>query len=330
MGSSQSTPNKSPGNPGVVNAATLKANMTEEMKKEVLKGDSLIIDKALKPDLEKITTLFKNFNYHDPDQIKQYIDTINQSLGNTPIKLSDEIIGSMAKVHEALSKKLSTTATVEDKRKALSEMPLEDMFKNISEYFGNDVDQQKKVVFDRLQLQPEDKMISDPLNAMFNTIKELKVRYKFFEYKYVELNIFMILFVQFAYDMIRNFTTQVIAFNAVREDNRKQVMKEILTQLNDMMTSAGVKVEAADYETLRKMLGNLQNQMDSKNKEMQDNLNKLMEVSTENMSGFVSALSKATQEGLLKELNNKQGGFVRDHSRFPQAFYDLGAGRTAS
>lgn len=344
MGQSQSSDQQTSSSTSASATARPSQEISAEMKMQMLQGNKFIVD-SMRPDMNKITDMFKNFNYHDPDQISAYINTINQSLpqGQSKIELSPDIMKAMSSVHDALTKQLSVdpnnNLTTEQRRnatrKAMSEMKVEDMFAKITQHFGEDVDKGKKEVFDRLKLAPNDTGISQPLDAMFKTIKDLKVRYKFFEYKYVELNIFMILFVQYSYEAIQNFSTNVLAFNAVREENRKQIMQEIFSEMNKVMTGSDIQVREADYTALRGMMTRLQTQMTQKNNEMVQNMEKVMQVSTENMAGFVGALTEATKKGLLSELNKppgqqQQGGFVKDHSRFPQAFYDLGADRPAA
>jgi hypothetical protein len=173
------------------------------------------------------------------------------------------------------------------------------------------------------------------LTNIFDTIKELKVRYRFFEYKYIELNVFMLLFVQHVYTAMSDFTTQVLAINKLREEDRQNIMKNGFDSINNTLKESGLKLQPDDYNNMQKLFTSLQTKLTNQDKEMRDKMDGLMQITTANMSDFVGALSKSTLDSMVaagqkqQQTGQQQGGFVRGQSQFPQAFYDLGGDTTS-
>jgi hypothetical protein len=327
----------------------MQRKYNKQTKLHIKKGD-MVFTTDLKDNLAKVSTLVSEFGTISPDQIAEYIRNINGSLTQSGqqanMGLSVPVMDAMKSVHETILKQIkqsmsvpSTMSTANaDKmaREKMAKTPFEDLMKMVSEEFGKDVEAKKVQVIQSLNLGTGDnKLIVDPLTNIFDTIKELKVRYRFFEYKYIELNVFMLLFVQHVYTAMSDFTTQVLAINKLREEDRQNIMREGFVSINKTLKESGVTLEPVDYNNMQALFTNLQQKLTAQDREMRSKMDGLMQITTDNMSEFVGALSKSTLDSMLaagksrQGQTGQQGGFVRGQSQFPQAFYDLGGDTTS-
>lgn len=342
MGSTQSSQNQqsSTGSPA---AEAAKAQKIQEAWK---KGDMVFTTTDLKDNLAKVSALVSDFGTISPDQIADHIRNINGSLTQSGqqanMGLSQPVMDAMKSVHETILKKIKQSMSIPSNatsanadrmaRKEMAKKPFEELMQMVSEEFGKDVEAKKVQVIQSLNLgNGDNKLIVDPLTNIFDTIKELKVRYRFFEYKYIELNVFMLLFVQHVYTAMSDFTTQVLTMNKLREEDRQNIMKNGFDSINNTLKESGLKLQPDDYKNMQTLFTNLQTKLTNQDKEMRDKMDGLMQITTNNMSEFVGALSKSTLDSLVAagQKQQQQGGFVRGQSQFPQAFYDLGGDTTS-
>jgi hypothetical protein len=177
----------------------------------------------------------------------------------------------------------------------------------------------------------ESKQMQEGVESIMGNVKSLKVKYKYFEYKYIELNIFLILFVQHVYATMHTFVNNIIEFNKQRDDAREKIIQDTMKLMAGILGEGEQGLNVVDTNTLRELTTKVQTVMKQKDEAMKQRLDEMVKVSTDNIQGFLAALTDATKGDMKEQLNKQggskqkqqQGGFVRDHSRFPQAFYDL-------
>ena len=141
---------------------------------------------------------------------------------------------------------------------------------------------------------------------------------------------------------MNGFVTNVAAFNKVRDSNREALFKEAMKLMSEMLKDAGVESKT---ESLLDMMTKIKTHMQKTDEEMNNKMEGIMKLTADNLSGFIDALTQTTKDDLFTQLQNgkqaptqggmnkhtnsnrkklkQTGGFVRDHSRFPQAFYDI-------
>lgn len=326
------------------------AQNSQAVKDALLKGDQVFLEKDVRQSVQKVSEIFKTFNEDDAPGIIKQLDEFNESMkkaGKEEFSVSDEIKNSFKAFHETILSGIENYATMSDdeKKKKFKETMSQDnkdgVFKILGDKYAKDLEEKKNTIL-TIQGLTENKAMKEGVESIMDNVKALKVKYKFFEYKYIELNIFLILFVQHVYQSMNGFVTNVAAFNKVRDSNREALFKEAMKLMSEMLKDAGVESKT---ESLLDMMTKIKTHMQKTDEEMNNKMEGIMKLTADNLSGFIDALTQTTKDDLFTQLQNgkqaptqggmnkhtnsnrkklkQTGGFVRDHSRFPQAFYDI-------
>jgi hypothetical protein len=265
--------------------------------------------------------------------------------GQNEVVITDAIQSSLLKFHDVVLSQIDselsarnqdsyTTLNSEgksDRQKAeyiemMKRAPQEGIFRVLGEGIGKELDEKKKSILESPGIGDNEKMKKGVEDIMKN-VTSMKVKHKYFEYKYIELNIFIILFVQHVYATMHGFVGNVIAFNTLRDANREKIVENIMNAMTDILKDADPTTNV-NIKDLTELMGKVKESVKSRDEDMKKKLEGMVEVSTKNLSQFLSVLTPELLADIraapvVPQGGGQKGGFVRDHSRFPQAFYDL-------
>lgn len=363
MGSSQSTTKQAVVPQGVV--TTLPNSATP-----VFMAPSTIVDK-----IKGLGDVIGFFNDNDTDSLEKFVDVYNQQVAaKDKIDLGPELKNLMMSFHSQLLTVIDsqfTTATAAEKQQVLKSK-LKDN-KQLNEMLGMYYNEKLKAVEARVlgdEAVRSNPQLTETVKAILNNVKSLKVKYKFFEYKYVQLNIFMIVFIQFVYNSMTKFIVDVIAYNQARDAIRQEMTQKIFAATRDIMSASDLQIRPEDSEAITKMITNLQDKVKTDQVEIQNMSAKLKTDSMADLLNFVlksdeslathimesvdkfkqtqgvkvgAQAQTSSQQGSPSKpwqsnpnkpwqgnkpwqnpsVNQQQGGFIRDMSMLPQAFYAL-------
>lgn len=329
-------------------------------------GNQIFLEKDVKEKVSELSKVFEDFNNNDYKGLLAHIERINERLRqkNQPeFELSEKVKKSLVNFHSAILSGIDTDMMGDKEKNAafknIMSAPgknyqenLENVFKILGNFYGSDLENKKNMLL-KAQGIVDNPALQDNLSIILNVTKALKVKYKFFEYKYIELNIFLILLVQHFFQTFDSFATNILAFNKMRDETRQKLVQDTLNMMVSILKAADLDIDTADIANIKESMEKLRVHMDKKNQEMETRMRDLVAISTDNLSGFVSALTDATRVDLLKQLqapgsapgltrqqslpasalsgipgvlgggSRQKGGFPRDGTLFPQAFYDI-------
>lgn len=336
MGASSSTL----GTPVKSNGAKADSGLTKALQN----GNQVFLREDVAAKLADVSKTFKEYNDYDYDKIIQHISEHSQ-YGTV---ISEPIKKSLTEFHNALIASIDNTgkqpSTFEDinaqkkQLKSFMQKPDATFFDNLKTYYGKPLDE---TINQLLNDQSIDKSMITEVRNITESIKSLKVKYKFFEYKYIELNLFLILVVTKSYEIINTFVNDVLAFNQQRDESRKQEIDNILKSINSMISSAELQVKPDDFSYLTSMMDQMNKQIAEDAKSLESQLAKTSQVTNEGLIElFNNYIENANDpkkiNELITKLSEKQqkiqseqrkqgqsGGFIRDHSILPQAFYEI-------
>ena len=313
------------------------------------------------------------FNDNDTSSLTNFIDVYNQKVGaKDRIIIGPEIKATMLNFHNQLlsviDQQIGTNATDIQKQEILKaklkdNKQLNDMLKMYYNQKMEDVE--TRVLSDEMVKSSTE--MSSTVKVILNNVKSLKVKYKFFEYKYIQLNLFMIVFVQYVYNTMTKFIVDVIAYNQARDAIRQEMTQKIFKATQEIMGASDIALKPEDAEAINKMIGNLQDRVQKDKNEIQELSHRLKNNSMSDLLNFIltsddalashvmttvdkyrqdkniplqSQIPKPQQQQKPNQQPPKQekqqfpkqdkqqqptqnGGFVRDMSVMPQAFYKL-------
>ena len=314
-------------------APVTKANAAKQVapndvvKNALLNNNQIILEEDVTQKIKQVSNIFKTLNDNDYKGLLQHIDTVNNRLEESAqIKLTDNVKSTLLNFHTAILNNIDTS-TMSDTAKNEKFVEImkgkpDDVMGVLAEKFGKDLEQYKNTLLSSYGIA-DNAVLKTNVEQIMNSVKSLKVKYKFFEYKYIELNIFMILFIQHAYDTIEAFVKNVLAFNNLRDHTREKLVQETLQVMMNIISSADLEIQPSDFDHLSQSMSQLQQHTDKKTKELEESIRQLQTGTTDSLNAFIRNLSNDTKTKLKTELNNQTGGFVRGSTQFPKAFYDI-------
>jgi len=306
------------------------------------------------------------FNDNDTSSLTNFIDVYNQKVSTKDrIEVGPEIKSTMLNFHNELlsviDQQMGMNATDTQKQEVLKSKLKDNKALNemLKMYYNKKLeDVETRVLSDEMVKNSSE--LSGTVKVILNNVKSLKVKYKFFEYKYIQLNLFMIVFVQFVYNSMTKFIVDVIAYNQARDAIRQEMTKKIFKATQDIMGASDIELKPQDAAAINKMLASLQDRVQKdqreiqelslrvKNNSMSDLLNFILTSDDALASHVMSSVDKYRQEKNIplqsqqnpiqqpqrqqptrqqgEQKQNQQpqnGGFIRDMSMIPQAFYKL-------
>lgn len=316
--------------------------VTKTVEESLKSGNQIFMEKDVREKILEVSKVFEAFNKDDHKLLLEYVDSINMTLqknGSPEFKISDPVRRSLAEFHTAVLNGLENAALKTDSEKSamysdiMKNGKIDDLFHALSRSYTKEFDEKKDRILTTQGIVNNDEMKKN-ISSIMNTVKTLKIKSKYFEYKYIELNIFLILFVQQTYIAMDSFVKNIMDFNSQRDMIRESMIKDTMKVMTNILTSADLQINPQDFNYITDMIAQLRKHMENKNLELQQKLQKTETVAHQQVMDVVNQFTSASQIPTQKpnepfNYYNKpttlgqQGGYIRDGSMFPQAFYDL-------
>lgn len=354
----------------------------------------IVLDKGVKQQIDRLSEYVSFFNKNDVDSLLSVVDTyannLKTSTGQT-YQLSN-IKRFVGKFHEELLEKItkdSPNMTAEEKKVQLGEKLKDSKLPDILKTTYDERLSKLKTEILGSPLVVKDRQMGQSIERIFTDITGIKSKYKYFEYRYIQLNLFLIVFIQHVFSTMDKFINSVLAYTVTRDRTRQDSMRQLIDLLLEIMRQAELNIDQKDFEAIDKLMSVVETEIKQKQKnlgeavdkarvEALDEMLKLVvanhdmfaDQATQGMSNpestddFVNsfsmrlnkapsslsvsagpAMNQVGEQGFGLATNSRPGkssepfntksnrtpgdglvaygGFVRDHSRFPQAFYEL-------
>lgn len=366
MGASTSTP-VTTDNAGNVNADKLSME--------------IVLDQGVKKQIDKLSEYVSMFNSNDVKPLLQVIDDYKLNLETSTGKKYElnNVKTFVGKFHQELLDKISKdfpTMNESEKQAKLSEK-LKD--KTLPDYLKNIYDNKLGELRGEVMKSPivvKDAKMTQSIDRIFTDITGLKSKYKYFEYKYIQLNLFLIVFIQHTYNTMENFINTVLAYTVTRDTARSDALRELIDLLLEIMKQAELSIDQKDFEAIEQLMSVVEGSIKQKQVALGEAVEKAKVEALDEMLKLVMThhdmfSDKVAQDfeappndefyknftirqspvGSVRQQPSAQvsrsrnanvrpenaatvlppdnkpgsqfGGFVRDHSQFPQSFYKL-------
>jgi len=269
-----------------------------------------IVDK-----IKGLGDVIKHFNENDTTSIEGFIDNYNKQVSDKEkIDLGPEVKSLMLSFHnqvlEVIDSQLGANSTPEEKQ-AVLKAKLKD---------NKQLNEMLKMYYDKKLMDFETKVFSDEtvrdnpevmstVSNIMNNVKSLKVKYKFFEYKYIQMNVFLIVFIQYVYNSMSKFIVDVIAYNQTRDAIRQEMTKKIFEATQKILGASDIQMKPEDADTINRLIFNLQQKVQKDQTEIQELSGKLKNNSLSDLLNFVltsdETLASHIMEGVDKYKSSK-------------------------
>lgn len=267
---------------------------TQQIAKEI-EDKKVVIDKNLVSSLTRLSDLMKQFNRNDVPYMLEDV----QSKG---IKVPSNIVDKLKNSHSLILSSIDNAYTAEEKGKKIESDTAVSEY--IQKHVDKDLDEQIKAYLENPFIK-EDPMVQRGVVDVATSIKSIRGKYKFFEYKYLQMNIFLIAFVNHVNETLIKFVNETGAFYEAREKYHlmliRNLVKTFQEQLDIEAKDAYGRSDAANIgDSLKELTSSViesitkQKEFTEKQKQqsLQDILKFLMERETEFANEMVGIVDK--------------------------------------
>jgi hypothetical protein len=260
-----------------------------------IEDKKVIIDTNMIKSLSELGGLMKQYNKNDVPQMLQDIES-------SGIKLPRNIVDRLRVTHQSILDNIDSAYTYEEKGKKL------EVNSALAEYIQKDVDKDLEKQLETYLDNPfikEDPMVQRGVKEVADSIKSIRGKYKFFEYKYLQMNVFLIGFITHVGDTLVRFVNETSAFYEAKEKYHLMLIRNLVKTFQDQLeVDANDKTGKIDATTIGDSLKELtQSVIDgiakqkeftekSKQQSLQDILKFLMERETEFADELVDIVDK--------------------------------------
>lgn len=354
---------------GLANSKDNNANVTsnDNMSMEI------VLDQGVKQQIDKLSEYVSLFNSNDVKSLLQVIDDYKMNLETTTGQKYQmtNVKNFVSKFHQELLEKIGKDEP------QLSEDGKQESLKNrlkntnqLPDYLRNIYDDSMSGLKQEVMKSPivvKDQQMKSSLEKIFTDITGLKSKYKYFEYRYIQLNLFLIVFIQHTFNTMDKFINSVLAYTVARDRSRQDSINDLINLLLQIMRQAELNIDQKDFETIDQLMSVVEKEIKQKQVKLNHAVEKARVDALDEMLKIVVAnhdmFADQTTQGMVTPKANDEflsnftarpsanvaapqsvsmnpfdiqsgvqtgsakptmyGGFVRDHSRFPQSFYEL-------
>lgn len=228
---------------------------------------TLEIDEEVKEQIDKISEYVKIFNTNDAhallDIVKDYkldLETLTNrqyDLGNI-----DKFVTSF---HQELLNKISSDNPrySNSEKKNMLKQQLKENTK-LPEYLKNMYDEsleKKKTEIMSFPLIAKDNETKKNIDALFTNITSLKSKYKYFEYRYIQLNLFLIIYTQHTFTTMDNFVNNILFYIKQKNDIQRDAIKKLIALLLQIMNQAELTIDQKNFEIIDDLMSVMEKQL---------------------------------------------------------------------
>ncbi len=306
MGSSQST-------------QTIKT----EQSTKLISPDNLPItpDTVFAKNLEVAGELIKKYNEND---IKKLLDQIYKNKIYEADKIDPNILKIIENFYSKFQSHISgTNIKLEDK------LQYQTFYKFLEEVESDSIKNAKEEILRSELLQNSNE--KQNVEKIFSNIAILRAKEQYFKYEYILTQLWIMSYLKTINTAVTEFVEKTVTLVKTNETHRNDYTKEMIAKIMAMLKETNTNVDTGAFNFFKGELEKFRSDVENKSKELQDQLKKeqkdLQKTFTNNLPSVAEQPSQPTQQANMYNgqggKKKQKGGFVRDHSRFPQSFYDL-------
>jgi hypothetical protein len=304
----------------------------------VLSGNQLLVAKEVRDKLSEISSIIQTYGKSDYHALMKEIDKMNESLSGNKFTIPEDVKKSMLEFHKAIIYKIDKNGSYSSKeekqraanaaannfesdlyKQSTNQINSPDILNYLESYYQDDVKSQ----FDKIIATPgikDNKVLVDNLSTIVKTLSVLRAKYRFFEYKYIQMNIFLLMFVQHSYSSIDKFIDNVLEFNQKRDSIREQTLRNTLDAMIGIVNASDINVDPKEFTALNKMLDDISAEMRAKQAATKEELDRMAQQPKLELQQTLKAMElSASSPGTTLQ----NGGFIRAQTTSPQSFYEL-------
>lgn len=276
------------------------ASPTPQEVTDAIEKQKFMVDKAVTENMANLSTLLNQFNKNDTTAIVEKIKSMDEFKGKVP----DAMLNKIGSLHKNILESIDTSFSNADKKKQIS------TDKGVSEYINKLLDKEMDGKMNEYLENPfikKEPEIYKGMQDIAGSIKNIRGRYKYFEYKYIQTNIFFILFIKHVYETVRQFIDETNALNKAKDAYHLILIQNVVKTLQLQLSDQTKKISDVDTNSISGAIAELtHNVMDSINKQKQDS-EKVKQKSLKDILGFLMERETDFADELVKFVEDYKG-----------------------
>lgn len=248
--------------------------------------------KSMIDKIKKDNVLLQNYNSLSPDEKEKY---------KYKLKLDDSLLTKLEDIHMNVLNNLDYTfADVKTKGKLGDDKNLQQY---IQGFVDKDLDLRMKDYLQNPFIQG-DPVVARSMADVTNSIKTIRGKYKYFEYKYVQMNLFLMVFINYVNNTMRQYIDETAAFYAARQKYHLVLIQNVIKTFQSQLGDEAKKMTDIDIENFTVPLSQLTNEItksileNKKIAEVQksENLSKILSFIMEREEDFAEKIVKSADK----------------------------------
>lgn len=279
---------------------------------------TFILDSDVNDKIKKLNEYINKFNVNDTNSLISIIKEFQQK--------SNKLNGSkynfqgienfIVNFHQTLQKELNNIGdgknisdvlnndeTLKKYMDIIKKNKTEEIFRDIS---NNDI------LKNNIPLQ-------ENVKTILNNINNMNVKHKFFEYKYIQINLFLIIFIEHVSNTMTDFMEKTIQYSLLRDAKKKNSIQELTNILMQILNDDRVNLDSQNFNMINDIIKNTNNQLKENQNVLNDKLKKMKDQSFNEIVNFLANNAFTTE----RTVDEYTGGAIRAGSVIPQEFYNI-------
>ena len=268
----------------------LSPEQSQKLMIEDIEKKKVVFDKAIGENINNLGELLNQFSKNDTEAIVDKIKKMDEFGGKFPSSLLNRV----STVHKTILDTIDTSLTPEDKKKQIESDS--GIVSYINKFVDKDMDSKMKDYLNNPYIK-NDEVVLKSMTDVTNNIKTIRSKYKYFEYKYVQMNMFLILFTKQMYTTINKFIVENAAFYEAREKYHLVLIHNVIKTFQNIFSDETRQL--TDLDT-----GSFTDAMNVLTKSVMDTMQKQKQITQTQKDQSLSAI--------LSVLMNQEAEFAKD------------------
>jgi hypothetical protein len=274
--------------------------------------------------LKSAAELLQHYNNNDLRTLVDYIKSDKQLLNDLDINLDDPNSNPFKFINDYIQKfnKFGTNNNNESVTNLLKGSKFYDYLKEVEDKQYSETKQQ---ILDSEIVKNSDQE-KKQIEGIFDNISKVRAREQYFKYQYLLSQLWIIAYLNKINTAIGTFSNDTITTFEAYQSQRNDYVRNMLSTLLNILVMNENNITDADFKYFREAMVNLETEMNKNSIDLSNKLKKTSETLTQRTqlsTGQPNNFGQGQGQGGKNKNKQQKGGFVRNGSRFPQAFYDL-------
>ena len=256
----------------------------------------IVLDKGVKEQIDKLSEYVGYFNKSDVSSLLDVIDVYGNKLETSTGESYDlkNVKQFVKSFHGDILKKISSehpSSSSEERelkfKERIKDTKLPEYLKTI---YDEKLENLKKEISESTFLQ-KDPASKSNIVGIFNNIAILKSKYKYFEYKYIQLNLFMVIFIQHVFKTLDRFINTVLSYIVAEDKKRSDTLSKLINLLINIMNQADLTINQNDFNAIDKLMSVVEKEVKEKQTSLTDAISKAKVEAMDDMIKIINSAS---------------------------------------